>query len=279
MGLRSVPHAIVWPMNDPETADWASVARPGSRVGHRIEVHSSIGSTNDRARELLLDPEGGGVVVIAESQTEGRGRRGRTWVSPPGRNLIASVGLRPHVPASQAWRLGMAVALAAQDACTPLTATALKWPNDLVGPDGRKLGGILVETAVAGDRIASAVVGIGINVNWPASEMPPDLAETATSLSALAQHPVDRVALLEALLVSLSGRLERIEAGESPLDEYRRSCSTLGSLVEVETPSGRLDGLAIDLDPSGALVIETVDGPVAVTSGEVLRLRPAVVPA
>jgi BirA family biotin operon repressor/biotin-[acetyl-CoA-carboxylase] ligase len=264
---------------EPMTTSWVGAARPGARLGHRIEAHAEIGSTSDRARELLVAGEADGVAVVAELQTAGRGRLGRTWTSPAGRNLTVSVGLRPAVAADGAWQLGLAAALAVQAVCARVATVRVKWPNDLVAPDGAKVAGMLVEAASEGDRLLHAVVGIGINVNWAPETMPGDLAFTATSLSALAGRSVDRVALLGDLLTALDAEVTGLEAGRSPLDRYRAVCATLGTSVVVDTPFGRIEGVAAALDDRGALVVRTPRGSdVAVTSGEVLRVRPAMAP-
>jgi BirA family transcriptional regulator, biotin operon repressor / biotin---[acetyl-CoA-carboxylase] ligase len=253
--------------------DWHRVERARRRIGSSLEVHASIASTNDRARALLDEPAGEGCAVLAEEQTSGRGRRGRSWVSPPGRNLTLSVALRPRIPAADAWQLAMAAALAARAACAAFAPVDLKWPNDLVAADGAKLGGLLLETTIDGERVTSAVIGIGINVNWPRSEMPDELAGGATSLSELAGAPVDRVDLLGRLLDALDEEVVALEAGASPLERYRHACATLGSHVAVELADGRITGRAAAIDEQGALVVETSDGPIAVTSGEIARLR------
>jgi BirA family transcriptional regulator, biotin operon repressor / biotin---[acetyl-CoA-carboxylase] ligase len=248
------------------------------RIGHRIERHTSIGSTNDRARELLGLPDGDGSVVVAEEQTSGRGRRGRSWESPPGRNVLMSVALVRDLPAAQSWRIGLATALAVADACEDVAPISLKWPNDVVATsDGRKLGGLLIETMAEGDRLRSAVLGVGINVNWRRAEMPADLRDRATSLCDLAGAPVDREALLQRLLDGLEAEFAAIEAGQSPLERYRARCSTLGSAVRVETAEGLVQGHALDLDASAALVVEDGEGRRhVITGGEVTRVRPAV---
>ena len=248
------------------------------RIGHRVERHTSIGSTNDRARELLEGADGDGFVVVAEEQTSGRGRRGRSWQSPPGRNLLLSVALMPDLAAADAWRLGLATALAVAEACDAVAPVALKWPNDIIGAsDGRKLGGLLIETMAEGDRLRAAVLGIGINVNWRRAEMPAELQDQATSLADLAAGPVDREVLLERILNGLDAEIAAIEAGDSPLARYRARCSTLGSAVSVETATGTVHGRAVDLDATGALVVEDERGERhVVTGGEVTRLRPAV---
>ena len=248
------------------------------RIGHRVERHTSIGSTNDRARELLEGTDGDGSVVVAEEQTSGRGRRGRTWESPPGRNLLMSVALVPTLAAHDAWGLGLATALAVAEACDVVAPVALKWPNDIVAAsDGRKLGGLLIETMAEGDRLRAAVLGIGINVNWRRAEMPAELQDQATSLADLTRAAVDREALLERLLTGLDDEIAAIEAGDSPLERYRARCSTLGAAVSVETVEGTVHGRAVDLDATGALVVEDGRGDRhVVTGGEVTRLRPAV---
>ena len=251
---------------------WQSADRPRARAGRGIEVHDSIPSTNDRARELLA----AGIVgraVVAEVQTAGRGRRGRTWTSPPGVNLTVSVGLDPHIRAADAWQLAAAAALAARDACLAIAAVSLKWPNDIVSEEGQKVGGVLIETVLDGDAVASAVIGIGLNVNWSRSEMPAELRDNATSLAELGGRPVARETLLGDLLDSLDREVVAMEDGRSPLDRYRAACTTLGSEIEVDTGAERVIGRAIDLDADGALVIESEGRLERVASGEIVRLR------
>ena len=266
---------MVRPVLEPESG-FLAAARPGRRIGHRVEVHASIGSTNDRARQLLADPDGAGVAVIAEEQRAGRGRRGRTWSSPAGLNLMMSLGLRPRLAATDAGRLGLAVALAARHACATVATVQMKWPNDIIAIDGRKVGGLLVETAVEGDALTEAVIGVGINVNWSVSEMPPALAVSATSLRELTGADVDRVALLARLLAALEEEIEGVEGGASPLPRYRAACSTLGSDVLVDLGHRVVEGRAADLDETGALVVATATGAVTIASGDVVRTRPAV---
>lgn len=262
-------------MTHSTASDWGAAARPGARVGHLVEAHDRIGSTSDRARELL-EEGADGVAVVAEEQTSGRGRRGRTWSSPAGANLLVSVGVHPSLAAEAAWAIGPAAALAARSACEPVATVALKWPNDVVDGDGRKLGGILVETAIEADRTRHAVLGFGINVNWERADMPVELRSTATSLREAGGRPVDRAELLRRLLESLETELDAIEAGRSPLGRYAAACTTIGARVRVETPNGELDGTVVGLSERGELVLETATGVTTVASGEVVRVRPAV---
>jgi BirA family transcriptional regulator, biotin operon repressor / biotin---[acetyl-CoA-carboxylase] ligase len=248
------------------------------RIGRRIERHASIGSTNDRARELLADPGGDGTVVVADEQTAGRGRRGRGWLSPPGRNLYLSAALVPAIAPADAWRIGLATALAVAEACETVAPVGLKWPNDVVtAADGRKLGGLLIETIAEGDRLRGAVLGVGINVNWRRAEMPVELRDEATSLADTAGEDVDREALLSRLVAGLGAEIEAVEAGASPLERYRARCTTLGSSVSVEAGEGVVTGVAIGLDATGALIVEDAGGRRHVVSGgEVRRVRPLV---
>lgn len=253
--------------------DWQRADRPRRRIGGGVEAHLTIGSTNDRARELLDEHGVEGRAVVAEEQTDGRGRRGRTWLSPPGRNLMASVAVRPRISSGSAWQLGMSVALAARTACLPLASVGLKWPNDLVAGDGLKLGGLLIETTIDDHRVATAVIGLGINVNWPRSEMPADIAVAATSLGEMAGTEIDRADLLDSFLGALDDELSALEVGESPLARYREACVTVGTDVAVDSSGGRIEGRALEIDDGGALVVETASGRVALTSGEIVRLR------
>lgn len=255
---------------------WQDAAVSGRRIGHLVEAHVSIGSTNDRARELLAIPGADGVVVVADEQTAGRGRRGRSWLSPPGASLSASVALRPAIPAGGAWQLSLAAALAVAAACDSVADVGLKWPNDVVvAGDGRKVGGILIETMIDGDRLVGAVIGIGINVNWRRDGMPDEIRDSATSLMDLSGVRVEPVALLGRLLDALSTEIIAVERGESPLERYRRRCTTLGRSVDVAVGDTVVGGRAVDLDASGALIVEAADGRHVLASGEVLRVREA----
>lgn len=257
----------------PDPTRFTDVADPRRRVGRRVEFVAEIGSTNDLARLLLERGEEDGIVVVTDHQVAGRGRHGRTWVSPAGRNLALSVALRPAIRPDEAWLLSAAAALAVRTAVLPYASLSVAWPNDLVAADGRKVAGILVETALDAERLRHVVVGIGINVNWRRAEMPGELASGATSLAELAAGEVDRSAVFAALVAVLDEEVRAIEAGRSPIDRYRAACATLGREVAAEAPDGEVRGRAAAIGDDGALVVETRDGPVTITSGEVLRLH------
>jgi BirA family biotin operon repressor/biotin-[acetyl-CoA-carboxylase] ligase len=245
-----------------------------SAAGRRVERHAQIGSTNDRARALLREPDGAGTFVVADEQVAGRGRRGRSWASPPARNLYLSLALRPRLAAADAWWLSAAAALAVRDACAGTADLLVKWPNDLVAADGSKVAGLLLETSIAGDRVADAVIGIGINVNWLRHEMPTDLRAGATSLAELAGAPVDRAALLDRLASALEREVARLGTGESPLARYRAVAWLDGREVQVETGGERLAGVVRGIGDDGSLQVETAGDVRAIGHGEVVRVHP-----
>jgi BirA family biotin operon repressor/biotin-[acetyl-CoA-carboxylase] ligase len=200
-----------------------------------------VGSTNRVAADLVRAGAGDGLVVGADHQTAGRGRRGRAWESQPGSSLLVSVVLRPVPPL-----VTLAAGVAAAQACQEVAGAAvtLKWPNDVL-LDGAKLAGILSE--LVGD---AAVVGLGLNLAWA----PPGAACLGPA--------VDRDELLAAWLSAL-------DAPQDWLARYRERCATLGRRVRVELPGSTLEGVAEDVDDLGRLV---VDGR-TVTAGDVVHLR------
>lgn len=242
-------------------------------VGYQAEWVSETGSTN---ADLLAAARQGSEtnrVLVADYQSAGRGRRGRTWEAVPESGLLFSVLTRPEIPVAAAHLVTTALALGALEACDSLAGVrpGLKWPNDLVVAD-RKLAGVLAESVVAGDRLEAVVVGMGLNVR--AGAAPPEAAESAVALDDVGGSAVDRRELLAAVLAGFSYWMDRIEAaaGQAKLvDAARRESATLGRQVSVELGDGRvLEGLAQDLDERGALVME--DG-MRVVAGDVVHLR------
>jgi BirA family biotin operon repressor/biotin-[acetyl-CoA-carboxylase] ligase len=247
-------------------------ADPSRRIGRSVEYHAEIGSTNDRARAALDEPGGDGLAVVADLQTAGRGRRGRTWASPAGVNLMVSVGLRPRLEPAAAGLLGIVSALAVREACAAELAgdeLRVKWPNDVVAADGRKLAGLLVETSIEDGRLADAVIGTGINVNWRHAAMPADVAVRATSLLELRGTVVDRVALLVRLLDALDAEIAGLERGESPVARLAAVSALDGRRVTVDLGAERVDGLAAGISDEGLLLLDTELGRVALAIGEV----------
>lgn len=269
-------------MTDP--ADWSRAADFARRIGHTVEFHAEIASTNDRARAALAEPGGEGLAVVADLQTAGRGRRGRTWISPAGANLLFSVAWQPRIAPRLAGLLGVAAALAVRDACAALVPDAglsIRWPNDLVDGTGRKVAGLLVETALERGELAEAVVGIGINVNWLPAEMPAEIRGSATSLRALLGEPVDRVRLLGTVLDALDAEAQALEHGDSPVPRLRTSSWLDGQQVEVDTGAATITGSVAGIADDGSLLLDAKVGRVALSVGEVTRVHeatPAAVP-
>lgn len=270
----------------------ARTALEGSRFAD-VRWSRETGSTNVDALELARQGEREGVVLVADHQSAGRGRAGRTWTAPPEASLLLSVLLRP--PAAVMDLCTMAVAVAAAEAVEAVAGFSprLKWPNDLVWPgDGslpdRKLAGILAEadwpagsTPDSGYRAPApasrvvVVVGIGINVRWP-GELPPELVDIAVACNHVVDVAVDREDLLVALLQRLEPRYEALVAGEreSLLDAWRQRSATLGRTVRVELGADDVEGTALDITPEGHLVVETADGTRHTFAvGDVVHLR------
>jgi len=231
-----------------------------------VQWVDETGSTN---ADLLSAARAGappGTALAADHQTAGRGRLGRRWQAPPGSSLLVS--LLFHAPAAEGLhRFTQAVGLAAVDACRTVAGVeaSLKWPNDVLVAS-RKLAGILAETAPVDAGIA-VVVGIGMNVTWPA-EVPADLVETMTALNLECGRPVDREAVLAAMLAALDAT-----DWAALHDRYRAALSTLGRAVRVEQAAEVIEGVAVDVRPDGRLVVETSVGEREITTGDVVHLR------
>jgi BirA family transcriptional regulator, biotin operon repressor / biotin---[acetyl-CoA-carboxylase] ligase len=243
-------------------------ASPGVRW--RIRRFDEIDSTNRVALDAARDGEPPGLVVVADHQTAGRGRRGRVWTAPPASSLLLSVLLEPPTGVERLHLLTMAAGVALCDAVRAHGIDAgLKWPNDVVVGD-RKLAGILAETESVAGTPRAVVVGVGCNVTW--ASFPDELADTATACDVEAGQAVDRVALLDAFLDALGRRLGALDGAPAA---YRGLLSTLGRRVRVELADATIEGVAVDVDTHGRLVIEGTDGTRAVAAaGDVVHLRP-----
>jgi len=244
-------------------------------LGQRLHWSEELPSTNDRARQLAEDGAVHGEVVIAESQTAGRGRRGRTWSSPAGRNLYMSVILRPQLPPQRAPELTLVASLATCDACRQAGVDAgIKWPNDVL-VDDLKVAGILTELSAEADAIHWVVLGIGVNLNSTPADFPGDLRDVATSLAIERGQPVPRALFTAALLSVLEQWLDLHAAdGFGPIREaWRTRSCTLGREVRIDADGGEIAGVAEDIDDSGALLVRTGSGLLRHVAGDVRLLR------
>ncbi len=244
-------------------------------LGQTFHHFAVISSTNDHARELAEQGAGHGEVVIAESQTGGRGRRGRPWVSPPGVNVYLSVVLRPELPPARVTELTLLASVAVCDALRQANVpAAIKWPNDLL-VGGRKIAGILTELASEPERVHWVVVGIGVNVNATEADFPEELRPIATSVRIERGAPAPRALFVAACLTALESWLDRHEAeGFAPVREaWRERSETLGRDVIVRTEGRDVAGRAEDIDATGALLVRTTGGVERILSGDVVTVR------
>ncbi|MBP2019747.1 BirA family biotin operon repressor/biotin-[acetyl-CoA-carboxylase] ligase [Symbiobacterium terraclitae] len=250
------------------------------RLGQVIEYRPAVGSTNDLAKELARQGAPEGLLVLADQQTAGKGRMGRSWATPPGAAIAMSVVLRPDLPPYLAPRITLAAAVAVAEAVRDATglAAGIKWPND-VQIGGRKLCGILTEMEAEMDRVAFVVVGIGVNVGLRREQMDPAFRDSATSLALEGASGTRRAALVQAILLRLEQAYDDLLAGRFPhvLDRWRALSVTLGRPVRVLGVDGQVvvEGVAEQVDEEGALLVRDDGGRVhRVFSGEV-SLRPA----
>jgi BirA family biotin operon repressor/biotin-[acetyl-CoA-carboxylase] ligase len=263
----------------PDILREAMAGGPGGPGGlwASVRVVSSTGSTN---ADLLARGGPEGQVLVAEEQTAGRGRAGRTWVSRPGASLTFSVLLRPGSvpPPARGWLpllTGVAVAAGVRSAAG--VEARLKWPNDVMVGD-RKLAGILAEQSADGDAV---VIGVGLNVATQERELPVSPAGLPATSLLVEGADVGREAVLAEILRSLERWYLGFSADPDPvrsglLAQYRAACATLGRQVRVELPAGRvLAGLAEGVDPSGRLLVRPAGAMSAtpVSAGDVIHLR------
>ena len=230
----------------PDQIEWDLKPRT---IGRRVAVWNRVSSTNDLAARAASSLANEGLVILAEEQTAGRGSRGRSWSSPPGSSILMSVLLFPPPPLDDpAWLTALA-ALAVAEVSGP--SSRIKWPND-VRVDGRKLAGILVE------RGQGTVIGIGLNVNIDREAFPESLRDSATSLSRVFGHSLDRSEIARSLILALDGLYTlAFEAGPDRLNaEYGRRSEHLGQDVEVATPTGIVSGRLVELDLKEGLTLD-----------------------
>lgn len=272
-GIDAVPSKGYRLFASPDLLHLDEVARAltGAMIGREIVYRSSVASTNTLAMELAQEGAAEGTVVVAEVQTGGKGRLGRTWISPRG-SLAFSVILRPAVPTHKAPLVTLMGAVAAARAIQERTglAAGIKWPNDVL-VEGRKVCGLLTEMSAEPDRIRHLVLGIGMNVNLDLAELPPGVRERSTSLAAEASGFVERTGLLSEILAQLDHGYRRFLADEpSVLDAWRGLNVTLGRRVAVSGAAEAFSGIARDIDKEGRLIVLLDDGTrQAVAAGDV----------
>jgi BirA family biotin operon repressor/biotin-[acetyl-CoA-carboxylase] ligase len=246
-------------------------------LGCAIHDFDSVPSTNQVALELAQKGAAHGEVVVAEEQTHGRGRRGRSWASPSGLNLSFSAILRPELPAARAPELTLVAAVALAETLRDAGAESLiKWPND-IQLEGKKCAGILTELTADQDAIQFVILGVGVNLNMTRKDFPPELLETAISVREVLGKKIPRALFAAALWTRLESWLDTHQAeGFGPIREvWKRLSSTLGQEVLVKTERQELKGVAEDMDEQGGLLVRTAEGQLErVVAGDVEQLRP-----
>ena len=241
-------------------------------LGSQVNCFYETDSTNRQARKLAEEGAPHGTLVAADSQSAGRGRRGRTWISPHGAGIWMSFVLRPVLSPMKASMLTLVAGMAVVDGIRQISglSSQIKWPNDAV-IDGKKICGILTEMSTEEDSIRYVVVGIGINVNT--EKFPLEISETATSLKLSLGHELKRASLIGAVLKSFEMYYSRfMEYGDMTglMEEYNEMLANRGREVCVLDPSGSYEGTALGIDKDGCLLVRRKDGSVsAVISGEV----------
>lgn len=243
--------------------------------GRTLICLDEVDSTNTYLRQMALEGAADGTAVVADSQTAGRGRMGRSFQSPKGKGIYLSVLYRPDLPPERMMSVTALAGLAVCDAVERLCGVrpGLKWPNDPV-LGNRKLCGVLTEMALEGEtgRVRHLVVGIGVNVLHTQEDFQDEVAEIATSLSMELGRPVSRSALTAALLEELDRVYAALKSGDlaAYLAAYRRDCVNLGKTVQLIGTEGRETVVAVDVDEAFGLVVRTADGQERVVrSGEV----------
>jgi len=278
-------------------------APPGTRFVE-IRRFETLDSTNRYLIDQAVAGGPEGLVAVASYQSAGRGRLGRSWLAPPGTNLLASVLFRPALDPDDLHLLSIVVALATADACREVAGfdPQLKWPNDLY-LGGRKLAGVLAESVPADAEHRAVVVGLGLNVRWPPPDsephempVPGELESIATSLwretdssgpssgtssrtssgtSSGSAPRLEPQIILELLLGSLEhrlGDLDHPDGRRRQAAEYRRRCGTLGRRVSVTLGEEIVEGMAVDVTEAGHLVVDAGEGFRTITAGDVVHV-------
>ena len=246
-------------------------------MGRDIVWLGMVDSTNSFAMELADKGASHGTIVIADRQTKGRGRMGRTWISPSGGNIYMSVILAPPMELAQATLLTIMAGVACCRALRNTTGlpVEIKWPNDLMVAH-KKLGGILTEIKSSGDTILYAVMGIGINVNAELRNFPPEVRSAATSV----RNEMGKTESRAFLMAEILNELDRwhhvfVQKGkEKLLNEWRELTSMMGRPVQVTMGEEIVKGLALDVDDEGMLIVKLPSGTLRrITFGELVVLR------
>ncbi len=253
------PEAIAGRLNADRVLAYLRLAR----LGRSLELLDDIDSTNRYALERYMSPQHDGAVIAAERQTAGRGRLGRSWHCPRGAGILATIFLFDESRTIDPNLLSLLVPVAIVDGIDSATGVRpeILWPNDLVA-SGRKLAGVLIDSAAGAARGVRFAIGIGINCLQHRGHFPPDLRDRATSLDLESKHPIEREAVLRAVLVQLDRWLAHPQAWQASdvCRAWIERATPLGSRVRISHAGKVFSGHTIDIDPTAALVVQLDEG-------------------
>ncbi len=237
----------------------------------KLIIRDKVSSTQDFARELVLKGEPEGTAVLAMEQDKGRGRLGRAWASPPGKNIALSMIVRPKLPPAQAALLGLLTSIAVADVldAAGLASATLKWPNDVL-VNGKKIAGILSEANLSNNRVEYVIIGVGLNLNTDLVDFPPELRPLVTSFLIETGRKADLVETAQSLLSNVAALRHRVDL-EGPefipkLWEVRWAHKGLPVVVR------DIEGTAESLDADGSLMVRRAGQLIRVNSGEVFPI-------
>jgi BirA family transcriptional regulator, biotin operon repressor / biotin---[acetyl-CoA-carboxylase] ligase len=247
--------------------DWVEELRQRRKdclIGREILFQPEVDSTNRRAREQCLRGAKEGTVILADSQSAGKGRLGRQWQSPAGANLYASIILRPSISPATAPQIPLVAGVAGANALARDTGldARIKWPNDIF-VHGKKVAGILSEMEAESNRIRFIILGVGVNVNWPKEEIPPDLRPVATSLRAEAGREFSRAEVAAEIFEDLEREYGLfLKEGFSPRlrEEWSRLSWVNRKWVTLTMMEKKFEGQVLGLDTDGALLLRDREG-------------------
>lgn len=239
-------------------------------IGAVMNFHDEVASTNLIAEDLAQGGAKDGTVVISRSQTEGKGRNGRSFSSPKG-GLYLSIVLRPPFDPEEASSLPLVIGLAVSKTvnCTIFKEASVKWPNDIL-VDGKKVAGILMTSKIAGRKLDHIIVGIGINLNTSLEDLPEELQDTAGSLKAMKGEHIDPNEFARDLLYMLDLNYSRFVEGqkEELLEQWSERAVAIGEEVEVTSPKGVKRGKFLGIDQTGALILRNGERMERIDSGD-----------
>ncbi|WP_010273788.1 biotin--[acetyl-CoA-carboxylase] ligase [Paenibacillus senegalensis] len=232
-------------------------------IGKSIHVFESVDSTQNKALQLVQQGCEEGTIVLAEEQTSGRGRMGKSWFSPKGKGIWMSIVLKPQIPLKQTAQLTLLTAVAL---CRTLNEmldleVGIKWPNDLL-IEGKKISGILLESSGEDDRLNYVIAGIGISANLSKEDFPEELSNIATSLRLESGQMIDRTLLIRRFLEQLEKLyFLYLQQGFSPIRTLWEALTvTLHRRIKIHTRDGWMEGTALSIDDAGALTVQTDNG-------------------